>query len=214
MNTSTDGPVSQCPAHGEYSLHTGCFPCEPRGRLIALCSPAMASGKSTVAERLIRRHNFAHVAFASPLKAMSTALLTSLHIDKAETHDRIYGSRKEEVVPVLGITSRKLQQLIGTELGRVHIRDSVWVDIALSVTGSLLARGISVVIDDMRFPNEHDAVRAIGGECWRIQRPGAVVTSQHVSEGQLDDYVMKTLVNSRTIQDLDNLVDESLVVSI
>ena len=28
---STDGPVSNCPEHGQYSLHTGCFGCASAG---------------------------------------------------------------------------------------------------------------------------------------------------------------------------------------
>jgi hypothetical protein len=42
-----------------------------------------------------------------------------------------------------------------------------------------------VVISDVRFLNEVDAIRAAGGHIWRIERPGAGLTgaaAQHVSE--------------------------------
>lgn len=214
MISSTDGPVAICPHHGEHSLHTGCFGClertrimTPAPRLIALTSTAMGSGKSTVA-RYLERHGFVRIPFAGPLKAMATGLLEGVGIDKQETWERVYGDRKEEIIPHVGITSRKLQQLIGTEFARHLIRDSFWVDLAMSAARDMLDAGVSVVIDDMRFLNEYAAVRAAGGACYRVVRPGAQVTGgSHASEGALDHIDMPDIRNSGTVDDLHRSLD-------
>lgn len=131
-------------------------------RLIAFCSPAMGSGKSTAAQHLVEQHRFVRLAFATPLKAMASALLLNAGLPDEEVYDRVQGSRKEEIIPVLGISSRRLQQLLGTEFGRKMIHEDIWVNLTLANARSYLDRGISVVIDDMRFPNEYHAVIAAG----------------------------------------------------
>lgn len=182
-----------------------------RSRLIALCSPAMGSGKSTIADHLVEQHGFCRVAFAAPIKGMATALLDSLKIPSGEVRDRVYGDRKEEVIPVLGITSRQLQQRLGTEFGREAIRESVWTDIAMGAAGVLQSYGHDVIIDDMRFPNEYYAVIAAGGTPARVLRPGTVITSVHPSEGQLDKVLMHELWNDSTVAELQRRVDAFLI---
>jgi hypothetical protein len=171
-------------------------------RLIGLCSPAMGSGKTTCADMLVRSHQFVRVAFATPLKSMATALLTSTGMSEEDARDHIYGSRKEAHVDVLGMTPRRLMQLLGTEWGRLQIRDSIWVDIAITRANTLMSVGHSVVIDDMRFPNEYDAIIAAGGDCIRVVRPDATVTSAHASEGQLDGVHMPEIWNVGSLFDL------------
>lgn len=181
-------------------------------RLIALCSPAMGSGKSTVANYLVTRHGFAKVAFATPLKAMTSALLRSAGIQEDHIADYVYGDRKEELLPAIGVSSRRLQQTIGTEWGRELIRETLWTDIALAKARAYLDDGISVVIDDMRFPNEYGAVTLAHGDCYRVVRPDARVTIGHASEGQLDGVHMPEIWNSGTVEDLHFAVDRSLAL--
>lgn len=182
-----------------------------RPRLVALCSPAMGSGKSTVAQHLVGRHGFKRIAFAGPLKHMAEAMLLSTAMSYQEAWERVYGSRKEEIVPALGITSRRLQQILGTEFGRDLIHPDIWVNITMSAAASYMADGHSVVVDDMRFPNEYRAVEAAGGECYRVIRPGATLTTDpHPSEGQLDGIHMPEIWNTGTVDDLLAAVDQRL----
>jgi hypothetical protein len=58
--------------------------------------------------------------------------------------------------------------------------------------------GISVVVDDVRFPNEAAIVRRLGGELWRVERPGTERGTSHASEGELDDY---PLFDRRVVND-------------
>lgn len=180
-------------------------------RLIALCSPAMGSGKSTIATHLCDQHGFRQIAFATPLKCMASALLESVGLDHDEIEARIYGDRKEEVIPVLAITSRQLQQQLGTEFGRKMIRELLWVDITMAAVARAMSAGHSVVIDDMRFPNEYDAVIAAGGDAYRVVRPSAVVTRVHPSEGALDLVAMPEIWNKGTVVQMLASVDDLLL---
>lgn len=64
---------------------------------------------------------------------------------------------------------RGLLQLIGTDIGRKHIRDSIWVDrfkedvrIVQETYQKLHGENIRFVSDDVRFPNEHQALKDMG----------------------------------------------------
>ena len=172
-------------------------------RLIGLCSPVMGSGKTTLATRLERDNDYKKVSFAAPIKEMTLSLLKSVPLDFPVTPDAcVYGEHKETVIPALGVTSRQIQQTLGTEWGRGCISETLWIDIALSVTAMHRDRGHSVVIDDVRFPNEYEAILAAGGECYRIVRPGAKMTTEtHASEGQLDGIHMPEIWNTGSLEE-------------
>jgi hypothetical protein len=181
------------------------------GRLIALYSPAMGSGKSTVAEHLVAEHEFVPISFAAPLKRMTTALLDCFIDDHADVMERVYGARKEEIIPLLGKSSRYLQQTLGTEWGRNLISESMWCDMVFARAHQYRMSGISVVVDDMRFPNEYEGVLKQGGETWRIIRPGTVVTHDHSSEGRLEGRTAhQVIANDGTVQALWSKIDNAI----
>lgn len=103
---------------------------------------------------------------------------------------------------VPGVTSRKLQQSLGTSWGRDVVHPDLWRLLARDRVNYARGRGVPVVIDDMRFPNELDLVRELGGRPVRIVRPGTAVPEKHPSEGQLDRVEMDELVNSGTVAEL------------
>jgi len=175
--------------------------------LIALSARAMGSGKSTVAERLMANHGFVLVKFAGPLKAMTRTLLSELGEDAETVERRVEGDRKETVVPALQQTTRHVMQCLGTEFGRVCLHENVWADITRAKVERLLAAGKSVVIDDLRYLNELEALRWIGVVPVRVERHSARVTSTHSSEGELDHEPMITLPNNDTIERLHQATD-------
>lgn len=69
------------------------------------------------------------------------------------------------------LTPRYAQQTLGTEWGRA-MYPSVWVDLVRRHIRKLHATspGAVVMVTDVRFPNEVDAVHAEGGVVWRINR--------------------------------------------
>jgi hypothetical protein len=178
--------------------------------LIALTAPAMGCGKSTVADHLVKAHGFVALKFAGPLKGMARTLLTELGDDPMTVERRIEGDLKEEVIPALQCTARQLMQRLGTEFGRHQLHENVWADVTRSRAAQFLQRGRSVVIDDLRYRNELEAIRWAGGVPIRVTRPGAAVTSQHSSEGELNDEALLELPNTGTIQQLCALVDGTL----
>jgi hypothetical protein len=48
--------------------------------------------------------------------------------------------------------------------------------------------GTKVVFSDVRYPNEADAVRKLGGQVWRIERDGHGPANEHTSEHALNKY--------------------------
>lgn len=145
------------------------------------------------------------------------------------------------------LTPRHVLQQLGTEWGR-HCYPNVWVDYALRVAKRLLTdddafysaqnnvrsfyqvRGCfepvpmrrpvinGVVISDVRFLNEVDAIRAAGGHVWKIERPGAGLTGaagQHVSEQEqstIDRGKFASVLNNEDgpLEELESLVSKEL----
>jgi hypothetical protein len=143
-------------------------------RTIIAFTGLAGAGKSTAAAHLVKCHGFERVRFAGPLKAMLGALGCTL--------EQIDGSEKETPCDLLcGKTPRQAMQWLGTEFGRNMIGDDLWIR-AWKAAVDRLPAGVPVVVDDLRFPNEAEAVRAVGGFIVRIDRPGAGTTSTHVSE--------------------------------
>jgi len=176
-------------------------------RLIALCSPCMGSGKSALARFLVEDHNFAPLKFAGVLKNMIRTLLAETGFVPTEIERMVDGDLKEVVIPEIGVTPRWMQQSIGTEWGRNCIRQDLWVHLTRIAAVRLLDQGVSVVIDDMRFINELEMVREIGGYAIRVVRPGIEsTTAAHPSEGALDTVSMLRVSNDA---DLDALRDRA-----
>jgi len=173
---------------------------ESRRTVIAFTGLAGA-GKSTAAMHLVERHGFERIRFAGPLKAMMAALgLSQAEID---------GNRKEEPCELLGgKTPRFAMQTIGTEWGRQLIHPDLWIR-AWRAAVDRLPAGVPVVVDDCRFPNEAEAVKAAGGVCVRIERPGAGTASKHESE-QHQLPAIFTIYNNVSVEDLTQALDAFL----
>lgn len=124
------------------------------------------------------------------------------------------------------LTPRYALQTLGTEWGRACY-ENVWADLgvrraldylnmrnwtadeeAAAYMGS--HRSNTVVITDCRFINEAKAVRAAGGEVWRIVRPGSGLSGSaalHPSEAEQESpeflaLVTRTIQNTGTLEDL------------
>ena len=146
--------------------------------VIGLTGPAR-SGKSTAAERMVQEWGAHRLPFAAPLKRVLYTFLVDQGVDPERAHRMVYGDLKEVPSALLGgSTSRRAQQLLGTEWGRA-LSPPLWIDawkrIVEDRVGKASADGetILIVADDVRFPNEVAAIRALGGIVVRVARPGA-----------------------------------------
>jgi len=86
-----------------------------------------------------------------------------------------------------GKTPRHAMQTLGTEWGREFIGEDVWVN-AWKAKYQREAHSIRtqptqpVVVEDIRFQNEVDMVRDLGGIVFFVARPGVVADNTHISE--------------------------------
>lgn len=140
------------------------------------------AGKDTAARFLAQDHGFVRYAFADPLKSVA------LYVDPFVS-DGWHYSRLSEVLHARGehgakelAEVRQVWQRLGVAM-REHVDPDVWLDATMR---KVLAESRPVVITDVRFPNEADAIEAAGGLLVRILRALAPTDDAHVSETALD----------------------------
>lgn len=166
------------------------------------------SGKDTVREILDANHEYDGIAFADPIRDMLRELLATVSVDEKWMTER---DLKEADIPELGVSYRKMAQLLGTEWGRA-IHPDLWLKIAESRI-ALFRKFDSpgVVISDVRFPNEAAWVKSQGGVVWRILRPGIEPVRAHASEALVDSLPYDYVIDNRgTIDDLKPAVKAAL----
>lgn len=166
-------------------------PLSSRPLMIGLCSPVMGSGKTTVAEYLVRNHGFIRLSVASTLKAMTRTFLEESGMNPYDAAEIIADPELKEMPlkALNGNTPRYAMQTLGTEWGRNLFGEDFWINAAINKAKSLMSQGYSVVFDDVRFTNEAEAIVANLGCMVRVVRPGAnAAPTDHPSEGQLNDY--------------------------
>ena len=141
------------------------------------------SGKDTAAQALVDR-GWTRMAFADPLKEMSMKLRgvwvevpENVHLDAAvpvmrdsSGHGGSF-AQYHYVVDALGMEKAKdlvpdvrtLLQTLGTDCVRGTFGSAAWVELAEQNIHEALTRGESVVLTDVRFDEELDLVRRLGG---------------------------------------------------
>lgn len=177
--------------------------------LVGLIGRAGA-GKSTVAGHLEHEWAFENMAFADPIFAMAMALFQDCGISENWAMER---ALKEKPTPVLGISYRHVAQTLGTEWGRQVLGDDLWVRIAAHKVREAMALDLSVVIGDVRFPNEAAWITAQGGVLVHVQRPDVERVRAHESESHVVTLPQHhTLINDGSVATLldqvDRLVDD------
>lgn len=168
--------------------------------LIGLTGPA-GSGKDSVADSLARLAGFVRVAFADALRAevcaafgvplqYLTARDTKEHPIQALALSRCmavgFTQTMQELDRTLDVDAprspRQVMQWWGTEFRRS--KDvGYWVSRAERRIARLRKHGQLVVVTDVRFADEAEALRGMGGMLWQVWRPGMeVIEGSHTSE--------------------------------
>ena len=176
-------------------------------RLVALCGAA-GSGKSAAADYLVEHYGYWRIKFAGPLKDMLYAI--------GLTHDEIEGHSKEAKSSTLcGRTPRYVMQTLGTEWGRNIVGPDLWVNIWRQKVERLAAENpqARIVVDDMRFGNELDAVKQLGGTRIMLHRANSGRrASDHVSESSLPvDNDTRVIINDGDLAQLHHSVLHELL---
>ena len=101
-----------------------------------------------------------------------------------------------------GLTPRWALQHVGTEVMRNAFHQDIWT---ASMQRRLHAAN-DVVVSDVRFANEADAIRAAGGVLVRVSRPGTVAGTHATEALSAAIDVDYELENAGTIEHLETLV--------
>lgn len=174
----------------------------PQAPLIGIAGRAR-SGKDTVASFIIAAIGGYRYSFADPIRAM----LVPLGVDM---NDPYWQARKEDVIPALGVSPRRMMQTLGTEWGRQLINPDLWLIMAHQ---RLLQNGPGMIIPDVRFENEAAWIRKHGGWIIHVIRPEAKAVEAHASEDGIEMHDTDArLLNNGTLEELQLSVRELLRV--
>jgi hypothetical protein len=90
---------------------------------------------------------------------------------------------------------------MGTEVGREMFGEHFWVDYLMN---KALEAKTDIVISDVRFLNEAQAIRLWNGQVWRVNRPNVGPANEHISETGLDEFTDYDVIitNDSTLEDL------------
>lgn len=194
--------------------------------IVGICGEA-GVGKDTAAEFIAKEFGFATVAFADKVKRILGELF-------GFQYEHLWGPSAGRAVPYPeyhGLTARRALQTLGTDWGRECYPD-VWVEYAMRVATQLTTghgqrysrqTGVEercpwppstgpsypgVVIPDVRFPNEAEAIVRAGGAVLRLYRPTSPTGAwaEHISERAAREISQatfaQTIVNNGSLEDL------------
>ena len=118
------------------------------------------------------------------LKGMLAYLMAQRGVTPNDIDRMLEGDLKEEAC-FCDVTPRLMMQTLGTDWGRELLGAGFWVRMAEEDIAEELQRGNSVVVDDIRFQNEVDMIRRLGGTVVHVVRPVQDRNpGEHKSEGQ------------------------------
>ncbi len=181
-----------------------------RPEIIGLCGLA-GCGKDTVAQLLTTHLRFSHLAFADALRAeicqaygIDLSILTrrdtkevptaALALSRCSTDSGFAmaviaqckwlepgRSLKDEFSAPR--SARQIMQWWGTEYRRAYSGQDYWTrKLKARIHIQQCGHQFRHVISDVRFDNEAEAVRAMGGVIWQIKRPDIKYDASHCSE--------------------------------
>lgn len=164
----------------------------------------IGSGKDTVANMLLDRGGYKD-SFAAPLKDLVSAVFgwprELLEGDTIESRDfretpDIFWTRKTGID---NFTPRMALQLIGTDVMREHFHKNIWLN-SLEYRMRSANKNSVTVISDVRFRNELDLIKELGGvNIWvrREQLPDWYHIAEKANNGSaVDRHVMRTRYRS------------------
>ena len=169
-------------------------------RIIIGLTGYKGSGKNAAADTL---EGYRHISFAHPLRELCKVVFG---LTDEEMADRELKEKPLSRWPYQ--SPRQILQTIGTDMFRKHY-PGVWIEHfrrhAESFEGNLVAT-------DVRFPDEGDTIREMGGFIIRIVRHGQILgENAHESEKAIDTLqVDGTVINDRTLEDLGHYLQQTI----
>jgi hypothetical protein len=159
---------------------------------------AAGAGKDSAAKALML-NGAERRAFADPIRRLLYAL--NPYVDDCAcrlvdlVHDEGWESAKRSTPEV-----RRMLQELGSEV-RKTANPNYWIDLTLTDLPAF------AVITDVRFSNEAEAIRALGGIIVQINRPGFEPLLEHESETPLrPDLVDVIICNDGSVKQLHDQI--------
>ena len=156
-------------------------------------------GKTTSANYLVDMYGFDRYAFADPIKEVAKMLFG--------WDDSTISEYKEQKCPVWGLTPREFLQWFGTDIMRIDIvkqftkykpGGNFWVE---KMVNDFKNYPRFLTIDDVRFQNEIDAIKKLGGIIVKINR-NVESLDEHASENQELKRIDYVIENTKSIEAL------------
>lgn len=183
------------------------------GRLIGIIGKKRA-GKDTIGDYLVANHNFTKYSFADPLKRGAMEIF-------GLTENQVFGDDKDKIATEWGVTPRVLLQIMGTELFQYDIQEhipefekidrGIWVKRFQQWHKENKDR--NVVVCDVRFKHEAEAIIKQGGEIWKVIRDTNKYTiDSHASEMELEEIqdLNAIIHNNSSLDKLYSNINKSL----
>jgi hypothetical protein len=177
------------------------------------------SGKDTIADYLVKNHEFIKIAFADKVKEVAKDLFgfsdeqlwgpSEKRNEPDERYVQCYvidSYHQDQAFPKY-LTPRYVLQRLGTEFGR-DCYPNLWLDIAIKKAFGAMEQGKNVVISDVRFPNEVNGLKEVGAKVLLVNREVILRgdASQHASEtsiGTIDPSLIDaTITNTDSLETL------------
>lgn len=153
------------------------------------------AGKDQLSSILSSQHNFFHTAYASKLKQAAYAALPDdlqAEVDELDAGFEFTWDGAKKTT-----RWRLYLQRFGTE-GIRHVDEDFWVRATLEPLPDY-----RVVVSDVRFENEFEAIKTRGGTTVWVRRPGVEPANDHISEHELADQEFDVVVdNDGSLEDL------------
>lgn len=146
-------------------------------------SGKIGSGKTTISNFISCHEKTLILPFSQPLKQFATILG--------------WDGKKD-------IRGRRLLQLIGTECGRECIDQDIWINKWMTMLNYVDSNSNNyyIIADDVRFQNEYDMIKNVGGIMLHIERSN-LNYNDHISEKSInrseDDYVVNNNCNLKSL---------------
>jgi len=163
-------------------------------------SGSAGAGKDTLAEYLWRTHTFTRIAFADPMKRATQAIFG---LSDEQTWSR---DLKEISIPYWGLSPRRMFQMVGTDAMQGTFGRDVWLK-RWKLSYEMVKDSENVVVPDVRFPQEAELIRELGGYIIQLNRKCEngldAEAKAHVSEAGISvKYLDFVLHNDSSIDDM------------